>query len=78
MGEQMKGQAKIAAQQMSDQNKLQTQSMKDQLERERLAVESDLKRDQMAQDLLVDAADIYGKYQTNVDVAKVKREQAMQ
>ena len=75
-GEQMKGQAKIAAQQMSDQNKLQTQSMKDQMERERLAVESDLKRDQMAQDLLVDAADIYGKYQTNVDVAKVKREQA--
>ena len=76
MGEQMKGQAKIAAQQMSDQNKLQTQSMKNQLERERLAVESDLKRDQMAQDLLVDAADIYGKYQTNVDVAKIKREQA--
>ena len=77
MGEQMKGQAKIAAQQMSDQNKLQTQSMKNQLERERLAVESDLKRDQMAQDLLVDAADIDGKYQTNVDVAKVKRGQAM-
>ena len=77
MGEQMKGQAKIAAQQMSDQNKLQTQSMKNQLERERLAVESDLKRDQMAQDLLVDAADIYGKYQTNVDIAKIKREQAM-
>ena len=77
MGEQMKGQAKIAAQQMSDQNKLQTQSMKDQLERERLAVESDLKRDQMAQDLLVDAAEIYGKFQTNVDVAKIKREQAM-
>ena len=76
MGEQMKGQAKIAAQQMSDQNKLQTQSMKNQLERERLAVESDLKRDQMAQDLLVDAADIYGKYQTNVDIAKIKREQA--
>ena len=75
-GEQLKGQAKLQAQQMSDQNKLQTQSMKDQLERERLAVESDLKRDQMAQDLLVDAADIYGKYQTNVDVAKVKREQA--
>lgn len=76
MGEQMKGQAKIAAQQMSDQNKLQAQSMKDQLERERLAVESDLKRDQMAQDLLVDAAEIYGKYQANVDVAKVKRDQA--
>ena len=75
-GEQLKGQAKLQAQQMSDQNKLQTQLMKDQLERERLAVESDLKRDQMAQDLLVDAADIYGKYQTNVDVAKVKREQA--
>jgi hypothetical protein len=37
--------------------------------------EDDRKRDEMAQDLLVDAAKIYGQYGTQVDVARIKAEQ---
>jgi hypothetical protein len=37
--------------------------------------DDDLKRDQMAQDLLVDAAKVYGQYGATVDVARVKAEQ---
>jgi IS5 family transposase len=49
--------------------------MKMQLDAQKAAADDDLKRDQMAQDLLVDAAKIYGEYGTTVDVARVKAEQ---
>ena len=46
-----------------------------QLDAQKAAADDDLKRDQMAQDLLVDAAKIYGEYGTKVDVARVQAEQ---
>jgi hypothetical protein len=46
-----------------------------QLDAQKAASEDDLKRDKMAQDLLVDAAKIYGQYGTAVDVARVQAEQ---
>jgi len=46
-----------------------------QLEMQKAAANDDLKRDQMAQDLMVDAAKIYGEYGTAVDVARVQAEQ---
>ena len=46
-----------------------------QLEQQKLAMEDDLKRDQMDQDLIVDAAKIFGQYGAQVDVAQVKAEQ---
>ena len=49
--------------------------MRLQLEAQKAAAEDDRKRDQMAQDLLVDAAKVYGQYGTQVDVARIKAEQ---
>jgi hypothetical protein len=49
--------------------------MKMQLDAQKAAADDDLKRDQMAQDLLVNAAKIYGEYGTQVDVARVQAEQ---
>ena len=46
-----------------------------QLETQKAAASDDLQRDQMAQDLLVDAAKIYGEYGTSVDVARIQAEQ---
>ena len=46
-----------------------------QLDGQKAAASDDLKRDQMAQDLLVDAAKIYGEYGTSVDVARIQAEQ---
>jgi hypothetical protein len=54
---------------------MQSDQMKMQLDAQKAAADDDLKRDQMAQDLLVDAAKIYGEYGTTVDVARVKAEQ---
>ena len=65
----------LQAEQMKAQAKMQTDAMKLQLEAQKAAAEDDRKRDQMAQDLLVDAAKIYGQYGTAVDVARVKAEQ---
>jgi hypothetical protein len=60
---------------MKAQTKAQTDMAKLQLEMQKAAANDDLKRDQMAQDLLVDAAKIYGEYGTAVDVARVQAEQ---
>jgi hypothetical protein len=65
----------LQAEQIKAQSKAQTDMMKLQLEAQKAAADDDLKRDQMAQDLMVDAAKIYGQYGTAVDVARVKAEQ---
>jgi hypothetical protein len=65
----------LQAEQMKAQTKAQTDMAKLQLEMQKAAANDDLKRDQMAQDLLVDAAKIYGEYGTAVDVARVQAEQ---
>ena len=65
----------LQAEQIKAQVKMQSDQMKMQLDAQKAAASDDLKRDQMAQDLLVDAAKIYGEYGTSVDVARVKAEQ---
>jgi hypothetical protein len=50
----------LQAEQMKAQTKAQTDMAKLQLEMQKAAANDDLKRDQMAQDLMVDAAKIYG------------------
>ena len=65
----------LQAEQMKAQAKMQSDAMKMQLDAQKAAAEDDRKRDQMAQDLLVDAAKIYGQYGANVDVARIKAEQ---
>jgi hypothetical protein len=65
----------LQAEQIKAQVKMQSDQMKMQLDAQKAAADDDLKRDQMAQDLLVDAAKIYGEYGTTVDVARVKAEQ---
>ena len=65
----------LQAEQMKAQVKVQSDQMKMQLDAQKAAAEDDLKRDQMAQDLLVNAAKIYGEYGTSVDVARVQAEQ---
>jgi hypothetical protein len=69
----------LQAEAMKTQAKAQVDMTKAQMENQRkvqeMALDDDLQRDQMAQDLLVDAAKIYGQYGTSVDVARVKAEQ---
>jgi hypothetical protein len=65
----------LQAEQIKAQAKVQTDMMKMQLDAQKAAAEDDRKRDQMAQDLLVDAAKVYGQYGTQVDVARIKAEQ---
>ena len=65
----------LQAEQMKVQGKMQTDMAKLQLDAQKATSEDDLKRDKMAQDLMVDAAKIYGQYGTAVDVAKVQAEQ---
>ena len=65
----------LQAEQMKVQAKMQSDAAKLQMDMAKNAQADDLKRDQMAQDLLVDAAKIYGEYGTKVDVARVKSEQ---
>jgi hypothetical protein len=65
----------LQAEQIKAQAKVQTDMMKMQLDAQKAAAEDDRKRDQMAQELLVDAAKIYGQNGTQVDVARIKAEQ---
>ena len=65
----------LQAEQMKAQAKMNSDMMKLQLEAQKAAAEDDRKRDQMAQDLLVDAAKVYGQYGTAVDVARIQAEQ---
>jgi len=74
-GEQDPNAAFLQAEQMKAQAKMQSDMAKLQLEAQKAAADNDLKRDQMAQDLLVDAAKVYGEYGTSVDVARIQAEQ---
>lgn len=65
----------LQAEQIKAQVRMQSDMAKLQLDAQKAAAEDDLKRDQMAQDLLVNAAKIYGEYGTSVDVARVQAEQ---
>jgi hypothetical protein len=75
--EQMKAQTKA----QTDMAKLQAQSQKDQfkmqLDAQKAAADDDLARDKMDQDLLVNAAEILGKYGTALDVERIKQMQAL-
>lgn len=68
-------QAYLQAEQMKAQVKTQSDMMKMQLEAQKAAADDDLKRDQMDQDLLIKAAEVYGRYGTAVDVAQIKQAQ---
>jgi len=68
-------QAFLQAEQMKAQAKMNTDMMKVQLDAQKAVADDDLKRDQMAQDLMVNAAKVYGQYGTAVDVATIKAEQ---
>ena len=65
----------LQAEQIKAQAKMQSDMAKLQLDAQKAASNDDLQRDKMAQDLLVDAAKIYGQYGTSVDVAKIQAEQ---
>ena len=65
----------LQAEQIKAEAKMNSDMMRMQLDAQKAAAEDDRKRDQMAQDLLVDAAKVYGQYGTQVDVARIKAEQ---
>ena len=65
----------LQAEQIKAQVKMQSDMAKLQLDAQKAAAKDDLERDQMAQDLMVDAAKIYGEYGTSVDVARIQAEQ---
>ena len=65
----------LQAEQMKAQAKMQSDMAKLQLDTQKAAAEDYLKRDKMAQDLLVDAAKVYGYYGTKVDIARIQAEQ---
>ena len=65
----------LQAEQIKAQVRMQSDMAKLQLDAQKASAEDDLKRDQMAQDLLVNAAKIYGEYGTSVDVARIQAEQ---
>ena len=69
--------AYLQAEQLKAQAKSQTDMAKLQIDAQKALAKDDRDRDQMDQDLLVKAAEIYGKYQTSVDVAGVEQAQAM-
>jgi hypothetical protein len=70
--ETIKMQGRLQSDQMKTQAKMQADMAKMQFDAQKAAAEEDLERDKMDQQLLVDAADIYGKYGTAVDVARIK------
>jgi len=69
--------AYLQAEQLKAQAKSQSDMARIQIDAQKAVAKDDRERDQMDQDLLVKAAEIYGKYQTNVDVAGVKQAQAV-
>ena len=82
-GQQQQGDPNAAYMQteaMKAQTRAQVDMQKAAMEHQRKLLEmantDDLKRDEMAQQLLVDAAKILGQYGTNVDVARIRAEQA--
>lgn len=74
LAEQQKdpNQAYLEAEQMKAQVKAESDAAKMQMDMAKAAAKDDLERDKMDQDLMVKAAEIYGKYETNVETAKIK------
>ena len=68
-------QAIVQAEQIKAEAQSQTDMMKLEIEAQKAMAEDDRKRDQMDQDLLVDAAKIYGDYGTRVDIEQIKQRQ---
>ena len=69
-------QAIIQAEQIRAQAKKEVEMLKLQIEAQKAIAQDDRERDKMDQELLTDAAKIYGQYQTTVDVAGIKQAQA--
>ena len=69
-------QAYLQAEQMKAQSKMQTDMMKAQLDAQKAIAADDLARDKMDQDLIIKAAEIVGRYDTELDKAEVQRLQA--
>ena len=69
-------QAIIQAEQIRAQAKKEVEMLKLQIEAQKAIAQDDRERDKMDQQLLTDAAKIYGQYQTTVDVAGIKQAQA--
>ena len=69
-------QALIQAEQIKAQANKEVQMLKLQIDAQKAIAQDDRERDKMDQELLTDAAKIYGQYQTTVDVAGVKAAQA--
>jgi len=65
-------QAYLQAEQMKAQAKAQSDMMKAQLEVQKAVAKDDLERDKMDQDLIIKGAELLGKYQKDVDVARIK------
>ena len=72
--------AKVQAKSQSDMAQLQAKNQVEQfrlqLQAQQAAMDDDRARDQMDQNLLVDAAEILGKYGTALDVERIKQLQA--
>ena len=69
-------QAIIQAEQIKAQANKEVQMLKLQIDAQKAIAQDDRERDKMDQELLTDAAKIYGQYQTTVDVAGIKAAQA--
>ena len=69
-------QAIIQAEQIKAQANKEVQMLKLQIEAQKAIAQDDRERDKMDQQLLTDAAKIYGQYQTTVDVAGIRQAQA--
>ena len=69
-------QAIIQAEQIKAQANKEVEMLKLQIEAQKAIAQDDRERDKMDQQLLTDAAKIYGQYQTTVDVAGIKQAQA--
>ena len=69
-------QAIIQAEQIRAEARKEVEMLKLQIEAQKAIAQDDRERDKMDQQLLTDAAKIYGQYQTTVDVAGIKQAQA--
>jgi hypothetical protein len=65
-------QAYLEAEQMKAQVKKESDAAKMQMDMTKAAAKDDLERDKMDQDLILKTAEIYGKYETDVEVEKLK------
>ena len=70
-------QAIIQAEQIRAEARKEVEMLKLQIEAQKAIAQDDRERDKMDQQLLTDAAKIYGQYQTTVDVAGIKQAQAL-